>query len=188
MGAGKNTLHCRRFIPRTSILSSRIRRRPKGHRRHHTLLTDIERPLTQHHNWSSRGLSPYIYHMCSHVMPNTLCISNLRHFLFFRNIRSQCFLSISLWTSSPLMSQVAVFCLSCLPCPRLGGAVHTPSTAHRPNHSDYNLPYITAIYICSMTSTRENPSSTTRTAVTCPYTVMSIDHKWLTIYLMQHHK
>ena len=57
------------------------------------------------------------------------------------------------------------------------GCVHTPSTAHRPNHSDYNLPYITAIYIWHMTSTWENPSSTTRTAVTCPYTVMSIDQK-----------
>ena len=50
--------------------------------------------------------------------------------------------------------------------------VHTPSTAT----SDYNISYITAIYKCFMTSaTRENPHSRTRTAVTCPYMVMSID-------------
>ena len=50
--------------------------------------------------------------------------------------------------------------------------VHTPSTAT----SDYNTSYVTAIYKCSMTSaTREIPHSHTRTAVTCPYTVMSID-------------
>ena len=50
--------------------------------------------------------------------------------------------------------------------------VHTPSTGT----SDYNTSYITAIYKCFMTSAnRENPHSHTRTAVTCPYTVMSID-------------
>ena len=37
-------------------------------------------------------------------------------------------------------------------------SVHTPSTAHRLDHSDRNLCYITATYLRSMTSTREIPS------------------------------
>ena len=47
----------RRTITRTRFLSSRARRRPKGHRRSNTLLKNLKQPLAKHHNRGSRRQS-----------------------------------------------------------------------------------------------------------------------------------